>query len=102
MKMSEFKELMNLLHLAYPAKKLPQTTMNLWFGLLKECNFREVKRRLDDHIKQHKYIPGVSQLYVSPETETTVLDMLGEWEKEGVERIEHIERCSGPKKPWER
>lgn len=93
---------MNLLHLAYPAKKLPETTMNLWFGLLRECSFREVKRRLDDHIRQHKYIPGVSQLYVSPETETTVLDMLGEWEKEGVDRLEHIERGSGPKKPWER
>jgi hypothetical protein len=98
----EFRELMRQLHLAYPTKKLPDTTMNLWFGLLRECDFRQVKRRLEEHIRQHKYIPSVSQLYVMPETETTVLDMLVEWEKEGVERVEHIERWGGPKKPWQR
>jgi Loader and inhibitor of phage G40P len=98
----EFGELMRQLYLAYPTKNLPDTTMNLWFGLLRECDFRQVKRRMEEHIRQHKYIPSVSQLYVMPETETNVLDMLGEWEKEGVERIEHIERCGGPKKPWQR
>jgi Loader and inhibitor of phage G40P len=98
---NEFRELMKLLHLAYPTKTVPDTTMNMWFGLLRECDFREVKKRLDDHIRQHKYIPSVSQLYVSPEKETTVLHMLGEWEKEGVERVEHIERWGGPTKPWQ-
>jgi hypothetical protein len=98
----EFRELMRQLYLAYPTKKLPDTTMNLWFGLLRECEFREVKRRLEEHIKQHKYIPSVSQLYVMPEKETMVLAMLGEWEKEGVERIEHVERWGRPKKPWQR
>jgi hypothetical protein len=97
----EFRELMRQLHLGYPTKKLPDFTMNLWFGLLRECDFNLVKRQMEDHIRQHKYIPSVSQLYVLSEEETTVLDMLGEWEKEGVERVEHIERWAGPKKPWQ-
>jgi hypothetical protein len=98
----EFRELMRQLHLAYPSKTLPESTMNLWVGMLRECDYRQVKRRLEEHIRQHKYMPGVSQLYVSPEAETTVLDMLGEWEKEGVERIEHVERWGRPKKIWQR
>ncbi len=93
---------MRQLHLAYPTKTLPESTMNLWYRMLRECDYSQVKRRLEDHIRQHKYIPGVSQLYVNPEAETRVLDMLGEWEKEGVERVEHGERCGRDKIPWQR
>jgi Loader and inhibitor of phage G40P len=102
MKNEEFGELLKQLHLAYPTKTLPASTVNLWFGLLRECDFKLVKRRMEEHISQHTYIPSVSQLYVMPETETNVLDILGEWEKEGVERVEHIERWGGSKKPWQR
>jgi hypothetical protein len=104
MTFEEFRQLVNHLHQAYPSKQLTAATAEMWFRQLEGCDYLQVKRRLDFHIKQHKFLPCVSQLYVKREGETTVLHMLGKWEKEGAERIEHDERnqWNRSEPPWKR
>ncbi|TMU85867.1 hypothetical protein FGG79_11770 [Bacillus sp. BHET2] len=56
------------------------------------------------HIKVSQYLPTIADMYVHPVEETTILQTIRNWEKEGAKRIEEERRNPRPRPapPWER
>ncbi|MGM0852616.1 MAG: hypothetical protein ACQEWI_08390 [Bacillota bacterium] len=102
MTFQEFRELIKVIQGAFPHKSLTRDTAAICFQHLKDCDYHQVKRRIEAHIKESKYIPTIAQLYEQAVEETTILQTIQQWEKEGAERIddEKRNRRVKPKPPW--
>lgn len=89
MTFGEFRELVKMIKGAYPQRLLTRETAMIWFQHLQNCDYHQVKRRIEAHIKVSHYMPTIAELYEQPVEETTILQTIQEWEKEGAERIEN-------------
>lgn len=100
----EFRELVKMIKGAYPHRLLSRETAIIWYRHLKDCDYDGVKRRIEAHIKVSSYMPTISDLYDQPVEETTILQTIHIWEKEGAERIEDERRNQRkrPAPPWAR
>lgn len=100
----EFRELVKMIKGAYPHRLLSRETAIIWYRHLKDCDYDGVKRRIEAHIKVSPYMPTISELYEPPVEETTILQTIHIWEKEGAERIEDERRNQRkrPAPPWAR
>ncbi|PFA62935.1 hypothetical protein CN378_18005 [Bacillus sp. AFS015802] len=100
----EFKELMKVIQGAYPQRLLTHDRAKLWFQHLENCDYHEVKKRVEAHIKVSPHMPTISELYEPPVEETTILETMDAWEKEGARRIENERRneWTRPAPPWAR
>jgi hypothetical protein len=98
----EFRELVKMIKGAYPHRLLNRETAIIWFRHLKDCEYDGVKRRIEAHIKVSPYMPTISELYEPPVEETTILQTMEAWEKEGAIRIEDERRneWTRPAPPW--
>jgi hypothetical protein len=102
MTFGEFKELVKMIKDAYPHRLLSRETAMIWFRHLENCNYYGVKRRIEAHIKVSQYMPTIAELYEQPVEETTILQTMEAWEKEGAIRIENERRneWTRPAPPW--
>ncbi|OXT15818.1 hypothetical protein B9K06_18725 [Bacillus sp. OG2] len=101
MTLEEFNRVIKEIHLAFPGKRMDLDTLEIWHRHLSECRYPAVKQRLDAYIRQHSYRPALAHLYVRDETETTVLDMMKEWEREGEKKIGDRRYRDKLRPPWE-
>lgn len=104
MTFGEFRELVKMIQGAFPHRQLTQDTAAIWFQHLQNCDYHGVKRRIEAHIKVSHYMPTIAELYEHPVEETTILQTIHIWEKEGAERIEDERRNQRkrPAPPWAR
>jgi len=104
MTFGEFRELVKMIQGAFPHRQLTQDTAAIWFQHLQNCDYHQVKRRIEAHIKVSQYMPTIAELYEQPVEETTILETMEAWEKEGAERIENERRIewTRPAPPWAR
>jgi hypothetical protein len=104
MTFGEFRELVKMVKDAYPHRLLSRETAMIWFRHLENCNYHQVKRRIEAHIKVNPYMPTISELYEPPVEETTIIETMEAWEKEGAIRIEDERRNQRkrPAPPWAR
>lgn len=89
---------------AYPQRLLSRETAEIWFQHLQNCDYHQVKRRIEAHIKLSQYMPTISELYALPVEEPTILETMEAWEKEGARRIENERgnEWTRPAPPWAR
>ncbi|WP_341357486.1 hypothetical protein [Rossellomorea sp. y25] len=104
MTFGEFRELVKMIQGAFPHRQFTQDTAAIWFQHLQNCDYHQVKRRIEAHIKVSQYMPTIAELYEQPVEETTILQTIHIWEKEGAERIEDERRnqWTRPAPPWAR